>query len=132
LGAKRDWGHARDYVEAMYLMLQQEKPEDYVIATGETHSVREFIELSGKHLGMDIYFEGTGVDEVGIDRNTGKIVVRVNKKYFRPTEVDLLLGNPVKAKKELKWEPKIKFEELVELMVKSDYELLINGNFELY
>jgi GDPmannose 4,6-dehydratase len=132
LDAKRDWGHARDYVNAMYLMLQQEVPEDYVIATGETHSVREFIELAGKHLGMDIYFEGTGVDEVGIDRNTGKIIVKVNKKYFRPTEVDLLLGNPVKAKKELRWEPKIKFEELVELMVKSDYELLKNGNFELY
>ncbi|MBA2846982.1 GDPmannose 4,6-dehydratase [Methanococcus maripaludis] len=132
LDAKRDWGHARDYVKAMYLMLQQEVPEDYVIATGETHSVREFIELAGKHLGMDIYFEGTGVDEVGIDRNNGKIIVKVNKKYFRPTEVDLLLGNPVKAKKELRWEPKIKFEELVELMVKSDYELLKNGNFELY
>ncbi|MBA2857941.1 GDPmannose 4,6-dehydratase [Methanococcus maripaludis] len=132
LDAKRDWGHARDYVKAMYLMLQQEIPQDYVIATGETHSVKEFIELSGKCLGMDIYFEGTGVDELGIDRNTGKIVVKVNKKYFRPTEVDLLLGNPVKAKKELKWTPKIKFEELVELMVKSDYELLKNGNFELY
>ncbi|MBA2862118.1 GDP-mannose 4,6-dehydratase [Methanococcus maripaludis] len=131
LDAKRDWGHARDYVEAMYLMLQQEIPEDYVIATGETHSVREFIELAGKHLGIDIYFEGTGADEVGIDRNTGKIVVKVNKKYFRPTEVDLLLGDPSKAK-ELKWEPKIKFEELVELMVKSDYELLKSGNFELY
>lgn len=132
LDAKRDWGHARDYVKAMYLMLQQEIPKDYVIATGETHSVREFIELSGKHLGMDIYFEGTGANEVGIDRNTGKIVVKVNKKYFRPTEVDLLLGNPAKAKKELNWGPKIKFEELVELMVKSDYELLKNGNFELY
>ncbi|MBM7409124.1 GDP-mannose 4,6-dehydratase [Methanococcus maripaludis] len=132
LDAKRDWGHARDYVNAMYLMLQQEVPEDYVIATGETHSVREFIELAGKHLGMDIYFEGTGIDEVGIDRNTGKIVVKVNKKYFRPTEVDLLLGNPARAKKELRWEPRIKFEELVELMVKSDYELLKNGNFELY
>ncbi|WP_459200957.1 GDP-mannose 4,6-dehydratase [Methanococcus sp. CF] len=132
LDAKRDWGHARDYVKAMYLMLQQEVPKDYVIATGETHSVKEFIELAGKFLGMDIYFEGTGVDEVGIDRNTGKTIIKVNEKYFRPTEVDLLLGNPAKAKKELKWEPKIKFEELVELMVKSDYELLKNGNFELY
>jgi GDPmannose 4,6-dehydratase len=132
LNAKRDWGHARDYVEAMWLMLQQDKPDNYVIATGETHSVREFVQLAGEYLGMDIYFEGSGVNEVGIDANTGKVVVKVNPKYFRPTEVDILLGNPEKAKRELKWEPKIKFEELVERMVKSDYNLLKNGNFELY
>jgi len=113
-------------------MLQQDKPDNYVIATGETHSVREFVQLAGEYLGMDIYFEGSGVNEVGIDANTGKVVVKVNPKYFRPTEVDILLGNPEKAKRELKWEPKIKFEELVERMVKSDYNLLKNGNFELY
>jgi len=132
LNAKRDWGHARDYVEAMWLMLQQDKPDNYVIATGETHFVREFVQLAGEYLGMDIYFEGSGVNEVGIDANTGKVVVKVNPKYFRPTEVDILLGNPEKAKRELKWEPKIKFEELVERMVKSDYNLLKNGSFELY
>lgn len=132
IDAKRDWGHAKDYVEAMWLMLQQEKPEDFVIATGETHTVREFIEESANILGFDIEWEGEKENEVGVDRNTGNIIVKINPKFYRPTEVDLLIGDPRKAKDKLGWEPKIKFKELVEIMTKSDYELLKNGGNELY
>lgn len=123
LDAKRDWGYAKDYVECMWLMLQTEKPEDYVIATGETHTVREFCTLAFKTVGIELEWTGSGVEEKGICKKTGKVVVEINPKYFRPTEVELLLGDPTKAKTELGWNPtKTSFEELVELMVKADYE----------
>lgn len=124
LDSKRDWGYAKEYVEAMWLMLQQDKPEDFVIATGETHTIREFIELAANELGFDIEWSGEGVDEIGVDKNTGKMIIKVNPRFFRPVEVDVLLGNPKKAKEILGWEAKIKFEELVTLMVKSDFNLL--------
>lgn len=120
LDAKRDWGHARDYVEAMWLILQQEEPEDFVIATGETHSVREFAELAFKEAGIDLIWDGCGVEEKGIDKNTGKTVVEVDPRYFRPTEVELLLGDPTKAKEHLGWERKVAFSELVAEMVRAD------------
>ena len=122
LESLRDWGHARDFVEAMWLILQQDKPDDYVIATGKQYSVRYFIEFVGTELGMDIEWSGSGVDEIGIDRNIGKRVVAVDPRYFRPTEVDTLLGDPSKIKKKLGWEPKTSFEELVREMVRSDCE----------
>jgi GDPmannose 4,6-dehydratase len=132
IDAKRDWGHAQDYVEAMWLMLQQEKPRDYVIATGETHSVREFIEKAGEELGMKIKWKGKEVDEIGIDENTGKTIIKINPKYYRPTEVELLLGDPSKAKKELGWTAKIKFEELVKKMIKQDFALVSKNEKEVY
>ena len=116
LNALRDWGHARDYVEAMWKMLQQDKPEDYVIATGRMYSVRQFIEACAPYFGMDIEWQGHGVDEVGIDKNTRNVIIRVASKYFRPAEVEQLLGDATKAKKELGWEPKTSFEKLVEEM----------------
>ena len=116
LNAKRDWGHAKDYAEAMWLMLQQESPEDYVIATGQQYSVREFVEKSADYFGMDIVWQGEGLDEIGIDRNTGRVVIKVDDKYFRPAEVESLLGDATKAKEQLGWEPKISFDELVEDM----------------
>ena len=122
LDAKRDWGYAKDYVEAMWLMLQQEKPEDFVIATGETHSVREFVEVGFKHVGIDIEWVGTGVEEKGIDRATSKTLVEVNPRYFRPAEVELLWGDATKAKEKLGWTPKTKFEDLVSLMMEYDLE----------
>lgn len=121
LDAKRDWGFAGDYVEGMWMMLQNDKPEDFVLATGETHTVREFAELSFKEVGIELQWIGKGVDEKGIDKRTGKILVDVNPRYFRPTEVDLLLGDPTKAKKELNWRPKTSFRELVKMMVKADF-----------
>lgn len=122
LNAKRDWGHARDYVEAMWLMLQQDKPDDFVVATGETHSVREFVELAFKQIGVEIEWRGEGVDEKGLNKATGKVMVEVDPKYFRPTEVELLLGDPRKAKEQLGWEARTSFEELVKEMVQSDLE----------
>jgi GDPmannose 4,6-dehydratase len=122
LNALRYWGHARDYVEMQWLMLQQEKPEDYVIATGEQHSVKEFVEMSARELGIAIAWEGEGVDEKGINLANGKTIVRIDPRYFRPTEVDTLLGDPSKAKKNLGWEPKTTFEELVREMTLSDLE----------
>ncbi len=122
LDAKRDWGHAKDYVKMQWLMLQQDHPEDFVIATGKQHSVREFVNISAKTLGIDITWQGRGVDEKGIDTKTGKTIVIVDPKYFRPTEVDSLLGNPAKAMKKLGWTPKITFNELVSEMVKHDLE----------
>ena len=116
LNAKRDWGHAKDYVEAMWLMLQQEEADDYVIATGEQYSVREFVEKSAVYFGMNIEWKGEGIQEVGVDKNTGKTVVKVNDKYFRPSEVESLLGDPTKAKQKLGWEPKITFDQLIEDM----------------
>ncbi|MFB9276293.1 GDP-mannose 4,6-dehydratase [Cohnella cellulosilytica] len=120
LNAKRDWGFAGDYVEAMWRMLQYSEPEDFVIATGETHSVREFTELSFQEVGISIEWQGEGINELGIDRATGKVLIRVDPKYFRPTEVDLLIGNPAKAKKLLGWEPKTTFHELIQSMVRED------------
>ncbi|MBC8390649.1 MAG: GDP-mannose 4,6-dehydratase [Actinobacteria bacterium] len=127
LNAKRDWGYAPEYVETMWLMLQQDKPDDYVVATGENHTVREFCELSFKEVGFNLKWEGNGINEKGIDEKSGKILVEVDPKYFRPTEVDVLLGNPEKAKKELGWYPKTSFEELIKIMVKADLEM-IRGN----
>ncbi|HIP36685.1 MAG TPA: GDP-mannose 4,6-dehydratase [Crocinitomix sp.] len=123
LEAKRDWGHAKDYVEGMWKMLQQEQPDDYVLATGETHSVKEFVELAFELVGIKIKWEGKGVNEKGINIDTGDILVEVDEKYFRPTEVELLLGDPSKAKKELGWKQTYSFKELVEEMVTADLEL---------
>ncbi len=120
LDAKRDWGYAPDFVEAMWLMLQQDGPDDFVIATGEAHSVREFIELAFKEVGIDIEWKGGGVDEKGVDAATGKVLVEVDPKYFRPAEVDYLLGDASKAKELLGWQPKVGFEELVKLMMRGD------------
>lgn len=120
MDAKRDWGHAKDFVYAQWLMLQQDKPQDYVIATGETHTVREFVTLAFKEVNIDIRWQGTGVDEKGIDTNTGKVLVEVNAKYFRPSEVELLLGDPSKAEQELGWKRKISFQELITGMVQYD------------
>jgi len=120
LDAKRDWGFAGDYVEAMWLMLQQDKPDDYVIATGETHTVREFVELAFEEVGVNIKWEGKDLDEKGIDSKTGKILVKLNPEFFRPAEVELLIGDPSKAKEKLGWKPKTNFVELVKMMVKSD------------
>ena len=122
LESLRDWGHAKDFVEAMRLMLQQDEPDDYVIATGEQHSVREFIEAAAAELAIDIEWRGDGVDEVGIDKSTGAQIVGVDPRYFRPTEVETLLGDPQKAKKKLGWEAKIPFADLVREMIKADHE----------
>lgn len=125
LNAKRDWGYARDYVECMWLILQQPKPDDYVIATGEYHSVREFTTLAFKYAGIDLRWEGEGVGEKGIDTATSKTLVEVDPKFFRPAEVDELLGNPEKARTQLGWNPRsTSFEELVRIMVKSDTRLV--------
>ncbi len=122
LDAKRDWGHARDYVEGMWRMMQQDQPDDYVLATGETHSVREFVELAFGELGRTIIWKGEGVDEVGTDGKTGAELVKIDPRYFRPTEVDLLLGDPSKAKAKLGWQHTTPFRELVKEMVTSDLE----------
>lgn len=124
LSAKRDWGHSKDYVKAMWLMLQADAPDDYVIATNETRSVREFTEAAFRYVGMDIKWQGEGVDEVGIDANTGKVVVKVNPVFFRPAEVELLIGNPEKAEKELGWRREIDFNELVKRMAENDLEMI--------
>jgi len=116
LNARRDWGHAKDFVEAMWLMLQQEEADDYVIATGEQYSVRQFVEEAAPYFGMKIVWEGEGLEEVGIDKNTGRKVIDVNPKYFRPAEVETLLGDATKAKEKLGWEPKTSFKQLVEDM----------------
>lgn len=124
LDAKRDWGYAKDYVEGMWLMLQQEKPTDLVLATGNTYTVRQWVDLSFKEVGIELDWQGTGVNEKGIDKKTGKTIVEVDPKYFRPTEVELLIGDPSKAKKLLNWESKTSIEELVSLMVKADIKEL--------
>jgi len=125
LNSKRDWGYAKDYVECMWLMLQHNKPEDFVIATGEMHSVKEFCTLAFQHANIDIEWKGEGVNEKGFDRNTGNVLIEVDPKYFRPTEVDLLLGDPTKAKTILGWNPvKTSFKRLVDLMVESDMKLV--------
>jgi GDPmannose 4,6-dehydratase len=124
LEAKRDWGFAGDYVEAMWLMLQQAEPEDYVVATGETHSVREFAEKVFARLDMPLEWQGHGVHEKGIDANSGRIVIEIDPKYFRPAEVDLLLGDPTKARTKMGWTPKVDFPGLVAMMVDADLELM--------
>ncbi len=120
LNAKRDWGHAKDYVYAQWLMLQQDEPKDYVIASGETHTVREFVELAFNEIGVNIEWQGKGINEKGIDKNTKKILVRVSKEFFRPSEVELLLGDPSSAEKNMKWKRRISFKELVSEMVSYD------------
>lgn len=120
LDAKRDWGYAKDYVEAMWLMLQQDAPDDYVIATGETHSIREFCEEAFKIAGYEIIWIGQGLDEKGIDKNTGNVLVEVDPKYFRPTEVEILIGDGTKAKEKLGWTPKVGFKELIKIMMDHD------------
>ena len=120
LDAKRDWGHAKDYVEAQWLMLQQERPGDFVIATGETHTVREFTELAFKEIDIDIEWKGNGVDEIGMNKQTGGVLVEIDPRYFRPSEVELLLGNASKAEQELGWKRKISFKNLVSGMVQYD------------
>lgn len=122
LEAKRDWGYAPEYTEAMRLMLQQDEPDDYVIATGEAHSVREFIEKAFREVGITIVWEGSGRDEVGRDEKTGSVLVRVDPRYFRPTEVDLLIGDPAKARTKLGWSAQVKFDELVKIMVTADWQ----------
>ncbi len=123
LDAKRDWGFAKDYVEGMWLILQQKKPDDFVLATGETHTVREFVEAAFEEVGTKITWKGAGVDEKGYDSETGKLLVDVNPKYFRPAEVDLLLGDPSKAQKVLGWQRKVSFRELVKLMIQADLKI---------
>ena len=127
MDAKRDWGHAKDYVEGMWRILQQDKPGDYVLSMNETHTVREFVELAFAELGYDIEWQGTGADEKGIDKNTGRVLVEVDPKYFRPAEVELLWGDSTKARTELGWQPKYSFMDLVKEMVASDLEEMKNG-----
>jgi len=126
LDAKRDWGHAKDFVEGMRLILQQDLPSDYVLATGENHSVREFVELAFKEIGRSIIWKGDGLNEQGIDNESGSIVVKIDPRYYRPTEVDDLLGDPTKAKKELNWQHTITFKDMVSEMVQEDIKLLQN------
>lgn len=123
LDAKRDWGHAKDYVEAMWLMLQQDHPEDYVISMNETHSVRDFIEIAASHLDMKIEWSGQGIDEIGTDIYTGRVIVKINPAFYRPAEVDLLLGDSTKARTNLGWTPSHTFESLVKDMIDSDLKL---------
>jgi len=124
LDSMRDWGHARDYVEGMWLMLQQEKPDDFVLATGIMHSVREFVEASFKYIGREIVWEGSGDKEIGREKSTGEIRVKVNPKFYRPTEVEQLLGDPRKANEKLGWKPKVAFDDLVKDMMDSDIALM--------
>jgi len=137
LNAKRDWGHSRDSVEAMWLMLQQPSPDDYVIATGKQHSVKEFCEIAFKELGIDLEWQGQGLDEKGINRGTNKVIIEIDPRYFRPTEIESLLGDSTKAREKLGWRPRINFEELIKEMVKSDLEEaekdlhLKNGGFRI-
>jgi len=128
LDAKRDWGYAPEFVEGMWRILQANKPEDYVLATNETHTVREFVEESFKTLNEDIVWEGNGINEVGILKSNGKVVVDINPRYFRPTEVDLLIGDYSKAESNLGWKPKTKFKDLVKIMVKSDFDKIKKRN----
>jgi GDPmannose 4,6-dehydratase len=116
----RDWGHARDFVEGMWMILQQEKPDDYVLATGETHSVREFVEKAFAHVGRTLVWRGSGVDEKGFDKSTSRVLVEVDPSYFRPTEVDALLGDPSKARAKLGWKHKTSFDALVKEMAEAD------------
>ncbi len=122
LNAKRDWGHARDYIEMQWLMMQQDEPEDYVIATGKQHSVKEFVELAAKDLGINIRWQGEGIEEQGINDETGDVIIAIDPRYFRPTEVESLLGDPSKAMEKLGWQPRISFRQLISEMVAADLE----------
>ncbi|MFZ2538009.1 MAG: GDP-mannose 4,6-dehydratase [Oscillospiraceae bacterium] len=124
MDSKRDWGHSKDYVKAMWLMLQQDSPDDYVIATNETRTVREFVEIAFNHVGITVEWHGSGINEIGKDKLTGKVIVKINPKFFRPAEVDILLGDPSKAEKNLGWKREISFSQLVERMVKNDSDLI--------
>ncbi len=128
MDSKRDWGYAKDYVKAMWLMLQQDKPDDYVVSTGELHTVREFVEAACDSLDFDLEWQGSGIDEIGVDKKSGKTIVKVNPEFFRPTEVDLLLGDCSKAKNAIGWEPKTKFEDLVKIMVEADLKKVKSPN----
>ncbi len=129
LDAKRDWGYAPEYVEAMWRMLQQDQPEDFVIATGETHTVREFCTIAFAELGMQLQWQGKNVDEKGTDSQTGKILIEVSPRYFRPTEVDILMGDYSKAREKLGWQPKMKFAELASMMARADYEKVLKRGY---
>jgi GDPmannose 4,6-dehydratase len=129
LDSKRDWGHARDYVEGMWRIVQQDMPDDYVLATGEAHSVREFIELAFLKVGRKIEWKGKGVDEVGIDSASGDLLVRIDSRYFRPTEVDLLLGDASKARRVLGWKHTVAFPELVSDMLNSDLKVIAGESY---
>ena len=120
IDSSRDWGYAPEYCDAMIKIIEHSEPDDFVVSTGESHTNREFIEEACKHIGVEIEWKGTGKDEVGIDKKTGKIVVQIDQKYFRPSEVDLLLGDSTKAKNILGWEPKVKFKELIKIMMEYD------------
>jgi len=120
MDAKRDWGYAKDYVEGMWMMMQHDKPDDYVLATGETHTVREFVEVASSILGFELIWKGNGVDEVGVDKKTGKAIIKIDPVYFRPAEVDLLIGDPTKAKTQLGWKPRVLFEDLAKMMTEAD------------
>ncbi len=122
LDSKRDWGHAKDYVEAMWLMLQQDQGDDYVVATGETHTVRECVTIAAKEMGIELEWQGKGIEEKGVDKSTGKVLVEVNPDYYRPAEVELLLGDPIKANTKLSWKPKYTFETLIQEMAREDLE----------
>ena len=124
IDSKRDWGYAPEYTQMMWLMLQQKTPDDYVVATNETHTVREFIEKAFGRVGVTIEWKGKEANEIGVDTKTGKTIVKIDARYYRPTEVELLIGNPAKAKANLGWEPKVKFEELVNIMVAADLEMV--------
>ena len=130
LNAERDWGYAPDYVHMMWMMLQQDEPDDYVAATGEAHSVREFIEKSFAHVGMPVEWSGEGADEVGRNAMNGEVIVRIDRRYYRPTEVDQLLGDPAKARRKLGWEPTVRFDELVRIMTDADLRLLDRPGYE--
>ena len=130
MDAKRDWGHAKDYVRGMWMMLQADHPDDYVLSMEEQHSVRDFVNISCKHLGFDIEWSGKGIDEVGIDRNTGRTIVQINPEYYRPTEVETLIGDCTKVKTELGWKPEYTFEKLVEEMCESDLKLTMEKKNE--
>ncbi len=129
LEAKRDWGFAPEYVDGMWRMLQLDEPEDLVLATGETHSIKEFVDLAFKELDMELEWTGQRLEETGIDSQSGKTLVRVDPRYFRPTEVEMLIGDPSKAKELLDWEPKVKFEELIRVMVESDWDKVQKRGF---
>ncbi len=129
LDARRDWGYAPDYVKCMWLMLQQEKPDDYVVSTGENHTVREFIEKAFAAVNVKIEWRGTGIDETGINAGSGEVIVKIDSRYFRPTEVDTLLGNSEKARRQLGWSPTVTFEKLVQIMVEGDLKLLARNEY---
>ncbi len=128
LDATRDWGHARDYVEGIWLMMQQDEPDDYVLATGEAHSVREFVEISFDHIGRTIEWRGEGIDEEGVDSASGEVLVKIDARYFRPTEVEKLLGDPSKARRELGWQHCISFTELVREMMEADLAAMVDDD----